>query len=268
MCSPTVDLVEWLWHKTAVPIFVERFLLSVLAGIIVLLLLSNPMKFDNTQRVTGILAVIFLAYFAAHSIHKLRTSSTEGFATVNILTCIQQNNSNGIPVMAGVQGDIRSDGVVTPIDVLLQIQIAAKEKPLNLTSIHVEIKTPSGEWMVLKNLPPGLKLFWGKDNLKIAKEGKLNAPDVVSFLRHDIDPWKSVLGFGLYEFADSKYIPGEGNPTLRVTIENILGEVQQTELKPKSFDPGDPFETPGWAIEIVSDPVDLSQVKRQRFFDK
>lgn len=65
-----VDLSYQLWHKTAVPIFVERFLLPLFAAAVVVLALTNPMGFDWIQRVTGSLALILLAYFVAHSIYK------------------------------------------------------------------------------------------------------------------------------------------------------------------------------------------------------
>jgi hypothetical protein len=53
-----------------VPIFLERFILPVFAAVVVLLALTNPMKFDTTQRITGVLALLFAAYFVAHTAHK------------------------------------------------------------------------------------------------------------------------------------------------------------------------------------------------------
>ena len=52
------------------PIFVERFLLPLFAGAVILLALSNPMGFDKAQRVAGSIATIALAYFCAHTIYK------------------------------------------------------------------------------------------------------------------------------------------------------------------------------------------------------
>jgi hypothetical protein len=52
-----------------VPIFVERFLLPLFAGALVALAVTNPMGFDKTQRTTGVLALFFAAYFAAHTIY-------------------------------------------------------------------------------------------------------------------------------------------------------------------------------------------------------
>lgn len=62
--------VRWIWHETAVPIFIERFVLPLFATLVVLLAVTNPMQFDPTQRVTGTIAIIALAIFVAHSLHK------------------------------------------------------------------------------------------------------------------------------------------------------------------------------------------------------
>lgn len=60
--------LRWLWYKTAVPIFLERFVLAVCAAGIIALII-NPMKFDNTQRATLSLAIVFFAYFVAHTVY-------------------------------------------------------------------------------------------------------------------------------------------------------------------------------------------------------
>jgi hypothetical protein len=52
-----------------VPIFLEKFLLPVLAAALILLAITNPMKFDTTQRITGVFALFFAAYFVSHTLH-------------------------------------------------------------------------------------------------------------------------------------------------------------------------------------------------------
>jgi hypothetical protein len=61
---------DHLWHKSAVPTFIERFVLTIFAAVVVALI-ANPMGFDTTQRITGALTLIFAAYFLAHTLHKL-----------------------------------------------------------------------------------------------------------------------------------------------------------------------------------------------------
>lgn len=52
-------------------IFLEKFVLSLFAGVVLLLALTNPMRFDWTQRITGAVGLLFLAYFAAHTVQVL-----------------------------------------------------------------------------------------------------------------------------------------------------------------------------------------------------
>jgi|ERR1039458_4482780 hypothetical protein len=63
-------IADCLWHKSSVPLFIERFVLPLFATAVILLALSNPMGFDIQQRVSGALALICAAYFLAHTIHK------------------------------------------------------------------------------------------------------------------------------------------------------------------------------------------------------
>ncbi len=49
--SPILEFVNFLWHKTAVPIFIERYLFTILAAFVAGgLVLANPMGLDTTQR--------------------------------------------------------------------------------------------------------------------------------------------------------------------------------------------------------------------------
>jgi hypothetical protein len=79
LSAPDIALafVYWLWHKTAVPVFLEKFMLPLFATVMVLVAITNPMKFDMSQRVAGTLALIFAAYFVAHTIHKERAEPRE-----------------------------------------------------------------------------------------------------------------------------------------------------------------------------------------------
>ncbi len=70
-----VEFTHWIWHKTPVPVFLERFILPLFVAGVVLLAATNPMGFDTTQRVTGTLALIFAAYFVAHTVYKTPKSS-------------------------------------------------------------------------------------------------------------------------------------------------------------------------------------------------
>jgi hypothetical protein len=52
-----------------VPVFLERFVLPLFVGAVILLGITNPMGFDRVQRITGAIALIFAAYFVAHTVY-------------------------------------------------------------------------------------------------------------------------------------------------------------------------------------------------------
>lgn len=62
-------IAHYLWYKTAVPVFIERYLLAILATATFVLLVIDPMKFDRTQKVTFGIAALAFAYFLAHTVH-------------------------------------------------------------------------------------------------------------------------------------------------------------------------------------------------------
>lgn len=72
--------MTWIWHKTSVPVFLEKFILPLFAAAVILLAVTNPMGFDWRQRVSGSLALILAAYFVAHTVH-LSNQAKAGKAT-------------------------------------------------------------------------------------------------------------------------------------------------------------------------------------------
>jgi len=59
-----------------VRIFLERFILAVLSGTFLAVAISNPMKFDMTQRITGCATLVFAAWFVGHTITRDQIEST------------------------------------------------------------------------------------------------------------------------------------------------------------------------------------------------
>jgi hypothetical protein len=57
------------------PVFLERFVLPVLAAVVITVIVLNPFKFDWQQRVSLLLGVLLLAYFVGHTIHRGRSQS-------------------------------------------------------------------------------------------------------------------------------------------------------------------------------------------------
>ena len=68
-----------IWHESAVPVFLERFVLTVLAAVVVTIIMLNPFKFDWDQQAALFIAVAAFAYFVATTVH--RTKPLEPKAT-------------------------------------------------------------------------------------------------------------------------------------------------------------------------------------------
>lgn len=66
-----------IWHKTAVPIWVERFMLTVLAGAFLGIVLWNTMKLDTSERVCLGIIMVGLSYLVAHEIHKQKSVTSD-----------------------------------------------------------------------------------------------------------------------------------------------------------------------------------------------
>jgi hypothetical protein len=64
----------YLWYNSPVPIFVERFALTVCAALVVALLATDPFKFDWWQRASLALAITAFALFIAATLHKARNT--------------------------------------------------------------------------------------------------------------------------------------------------------------------------------------------------
>src|SRR5437867_1207275 len=60
------------WQGLTVLLFVERFLLAILATVFVGLVVLNPLKFDWTQRITLGGCIVLGAYFVAHTALRMK----------------------------------------------------------------------------------------------------------------------------------------------------------------------------------------------------
>jgi hypothetical protein len=56
-----------------VHLFLERFVLPILATTVITVIALNPLKFDVRQRVSLCVAVLAFAYFVGHSLQKNRS---------------------------------------------------------------------------------------------------------------------------------------------------------------------------------------------------
>jgi hypothetical protein len=62
--------VENTWDWSYMPVFLERFVLPILATLVVAVIFLNPLKFDRQQQLSLLLAVVGIAYFVGHTLHK------------------------------------------------------------------------------------------------------------------------------------------------------------------------------------------------------
>jgi hypothetical protein len=76
-----------------VPVFLERYLLPLAGTLTVLVVFTNPMNFDWTQRITGGLALLFAAYFVAHTAHRLNGPSPLN-AEISAAHVLQDKNAS------------------------------------------------------------------------------------------------------------------------------------------------------------------------------
>lgn len=72
---------ERIWCETSVPVFLEKFILPLFAALVLVLAVTNPINLDWVQRVTGSLAIIFAAYFVAHTVYKKSESDKKPVAS-------------------------------------------------------------------------------------------------------------------------------------------------------------------------------------------
>jgi hypothetical protein len=89
------------------PIFLERFVLTILAAVATGVCLLNPFKFDTSQRVSLFLAIAFFAYFVAHTANRAKVATP-------VPPPPQQNvpttsNGNG-PATANGSGSVANSG--------------------------------------------------------------------------------------------------------------------------------------------------------------
>jgi len=63
------NIAQIIWWETDVPVFLEKFILPILAAAFMALMFVNPMKFDWRSRISLFIALTALAYFLSHMLH-------------------------------------------------------------------------------------------------------------------------------------------------------------------------------------------------------
>jgi hypothetical protein len=253
---------RYLWHKTAVPVFLERFVLPVFAAAVILMAITNPMGFDITQRATGGLAVIFAAYFVAHSVYKYAHPAPQpDFAVIQAVSFIACDANPYKSILWAVYGDDHG-GVVTPINCLILFQIATRDKLVSLASFTVEIPTSKG-WITFPRIPLGsVELYGGPQNK--TKKITLDHPEISSFLHEDIQPWKTILGYAAFNDPADPIQRDKDGVIVRIKATDALGRVITTEIKPTSQT--DPWASGSINFAVPGPLVDLTGRRMERYY--
>ena|ERR1022692_637855 len=97
-----------VYCETYMPIFLERFVLPVLATSVITVILLNPFKWDWQQRVSILVFVFALAYFVGHTLTKKRPLVTP---LVEIPTLQPQVNQQANDCSANANGNNNSQSI-------------------------------------------------------------------------------------------------------------------------------------------------------------
>jgi hypothetical protein len=90
-----------------VQLFIERFVLTALASIVVGVAITNPMKFDLPQRISLSIAAVAFAYFCAHSISRKPSAAVPPSSPPPPNVHIEQHDAGPCsPIVNGVQGGV------------------------------------------------------------------------------------------------------------------------------------------------------------------
>jgi hypothetical protein len=150
MSSRTVDFGLHLWHNTAVPVFLERFVLPLFAAAVFATAYTNPMGFDTTQRVTGSLALVLAAYFVAHTAYKEAhppIPPEDNLFSVEIYSDLLvggQQLGNNPYFWVFTEPDS-----ISPIDAVLALQVTNLQAvPTAVSEFSVELEA-NGSWTLL-----------------------------------------------------------------------------------------------------------------------
>jgi hypothetical protein len=74
-----------IWYQSSMNVFAKEFILPLGVIVIGLLIFTNPMNFDWTQRLTGAACIFFGAYFVSHTLEKANRAGSITPATASVL---------------------------------------------------------------------------------------------------------------------------------------------------------------------------------------
>jgi len=92
-------------------IFLERFVLPILAALVVGIILLNPLKFDRAQQISLFLAVVCTAFFIGHTINKKQQTNAVGPTQPAVTTPLEPQKPSGDAKTSGPNSPAVTGGV-------------------------------------------------------------------------------------------------------------------------------------------------------------
>jgi hypothetical protein len=99
-----------------VSIFVERFVLPILATAMTGVIILNPFKWDVRQRIASAVAIIAIAYFVSHTMMLKRTETPPANLTVAPLTPVPPSITTGPVTTSGPDSPVVIGGGTVSLD--------------------------------------------------------------------------------------------------------------------------------------------------------
>jgi hypothetical protein len=260
-----IALATVIWHKTAVPIFIERFILPAFAALVILLAVTNPMGLDKTQRILGSFVVIAMAYLCAHSIYKktlpLPLPTPAPLYSVDVVQALT------VPLFGNqylwVVNEKAKKGV--PIDLFILLRIVnIQSTEASLDTLKLDVEGYNGQWIPLTFIgTTGEKIVIGRsmtDNWDM----KIDPPDLYEVAYQPLSAGKTVRATTLCEVPGGQSVVKleHGTVRFRITLRDTANRMFTEELTVNPY--------AGFAQSEMSTlatghtPTDLSQYQIKR----
>lgn len=281
-----------VWHNTAVPIFVERFILPLFVAVVVLLAITNPMGFDKTQRIVGSAVLILAAYWLAHTVHK-QAKPPDFVATPYNRTppaslsppADTEANTEDKLFSVAVYSDVLvgsgqlvspyfwvfiEPDSVSPIDAALEIEITNLQNiPVEVSEFSVQLAA-NGGWMALTYVPfEGREVYIGSvDPFPLTRAAQVTVfpEDIAAALKEGLlSPGKPVKGVGFFKYSTQMTsVPGP-IPRFRISVHDSAGHnsIHDVSCPANGFIPNaTDVQLNAFGVRVTGKYRDLTVLKR------
>jgi len=218
------------------------------------------MGFDTTQRVTGAVGLLFLAYFAAHTVHKHnqgpKPKQEESLFAASVLSAIP--NDPRMPFWVVSQ----PSKTAYPVDLLLKIRVVnLQDKRASVDSIKVEIMGVT-DWIHLVPIPPqGMAFFGGR--LSSARQFTVSPEDISEVFQSEMTPGETMEATGFFESSVKPVVPVPTPFKFRITLRDTVDRISVFE-NTLNRAPGEQPMLGQSSIRLFGELQDFSSFKQER----